>query len=91
MKLFVEHLQLSFQLVLAPRVEISEFPLQNFYRFVSTSSLEGGDVHSLHELESRNVAQFEDLPRQHVLTTRLDTPQPWNVQSAVAYQVRRHH
>ncbi len=70
-------LGLSVTVVLTPRSDVTEFPLQNFYRFnswVQSSSAGGGVL-------------FSSLPRQHTLTVRLDTPEPWNVQSARAVQV----
>lgn len=51
-----------------------EFPLQNFYRFVT------GDT------DEQSVATFGTLPRQHILTVRLDTPESWNVQAVRAEQ-----
>lgn len=36
---------------------------------------------------SSSSALFTDLPRQHVLTVRMDVPEPWNVQATDAVQV----
>jgi hypothetical protein len=37
--------------------------------------------------ENSTSAYFTDLPRQHVLTVRVDVPEPWNVQATDAAQV----
>jgi hypothetical protein len=53
---------------------LTEFPLQNFYRFVTGST------------DEQSVATFGTLPKQHILTVRLDTPESWNVQAVRAEQ-----
>lgn len=68
-----DHLQLPLRLVLAPNPEISEFPLKSYYRFGVYATRE---THIL----------FQNLPPQHVLTTRIDVPEPWNVQTRYALQ-----
>ena len=50
--------------------------MQNFYRYVS------GNLNDRKE----NSAVFRSLPKQHVLTVRLDTPESWNVQAIHAVQ-----
>lgn len=95
--LLSEQLQYSLTVVLVPRLEITEFPLQNFYRYVTALSgasgrEEGagggvGDAASTAVVSSAGAAaRFTSLPRQHVLTVRMDIPEPWNVQSSVAQQ-----
>jgi hypothetical protein len=61
-----QELKLPQLIVLTPDTRITEFPLQNFYRFVA-----GGT----------GFAQFKQLPKQHTLTIRMDPPEAWNVQS----------
>lgn len=94
--LLSEQLQYALTVVLAPRLEMTEFPLQNFYRYVTSVSGAAGagsgvgrdgdgaaeDTVAL----SGAAARFSSLPRQHVLTVRMDIPEPWNVQSSVAQQ-----
>lgn len=36
--------------------------------------------------DSQPAARFLSLPRQHMLTVRMDVPEPWNVQTASALQ-----
>lgn len=76
MDLLVTRLRVTVNLLLTPRADITEFPLQNFYRFVLR---QGSQQPAL-------SAQFTSLPRQHVLTVRMDTPEPWNVQATRAEQ-----
>lgn len=78
--LLTTRLRASVTLLLTPRTEINEFPLQNFYRFVLRQGSE------LVSGEQTQVARFTSLPRQHVLTVRMDTPEPWNVQATRAEQ-----
>ena len=87
--LLSEQLQYALTVVLMPRLDISDFPLQNFYRFVTAHSgaeeASVADVGAAHAV-STAAARFTSLPRQHTLTVRMDTPEPWNVQSSVAQQ-----
>lgn len=53
--------------------KVTELPLKNFYRLVLGPS-------------SELVASFERLPTRDILTQRLDTPEPWNVQALAALQ-----
>ena len=78
-KLLSETLSVTLSLLLVPRLEVTEFPLQSFYRFVADGTL--GE----HGGESVG-ALFQSLPRQHTLTVRLDVPEPWNVQSSHSKQ-----
>ena len=68
-----DHLQLPLRLVLAPNPELSEFPLKSYYRFALFPTR---DTRLL----------FQSLPTQHILTARVDTPEPWNVQTRKALQ-----
>ena len=54
-----------------------------FFYFISLRS----DVGSVLSFSSSSSANFADLPRQHVLTVRMDVPEPWNVQATDAVQV----
>lgn len=81
--LLTTRLRASVNLLLVPRLEINEFPLQNFYRFVfrHTTDTSAGDNENQFQ-----GARFSSLPRQHVLTVRMDTPESWNVQATRALQ-----
>lgn len=61
----------------------SKVPITSYYRFVThTEFLPEGSAPRAH---------FEHLPLNHVLTLRVDVPEPWNVQQSLAAQdtVRR--
>jgi hypothetical protein len=73
--LIQSNLHLKQLVILTPKVDISEFPLQNFYRFVVSN----------HD-QSQAIASFKSLPRQHTLTTRMDSPEAWNIQATHALQ-----
>ena len=77
-KLIKEQLQLPLTVILVPQLEVHDFPLQNFFRFVSPVA-SGASSSSLSGV-------FKKLPRQHTLTVRIDTPEPWNVQALAAEQ-----
>ena len=74
-KLIQQQLRIRQTVVLLPRPEISEFPLQNFYSYVL----------SPHD-SSTAAATFRSLPKQHTLTVRIDAPEPWNIQASSAFQ-----
>lgn len=74
-KLIHSQLHIPQTVLLIPRPEVTEFPLQNFYRFVLSS----------YDQENA-VAVFRNLPRQHTLTVRIDAPEPWNIQASSASQ-----
>lgn len=78
--LFESHLHVAQTLVMIPVVEITSFPLQNFYRFVLPFS--NNTIQPL----KRNAALFQELPTQHTLTVRTDVPESWNVQTHKAVQ-----
>lgn len=68
-------------MVLMPRDKIdndSSLPITSYYRFVDGSPLE--------EHSSWPKASFSNLPTKHVLTTRMDVPEPWDVQKVYAIQ-----
>ena len=69
-----DHLRIPLTVLLAPHPEVSEFPLKSYYRLALSPS------------PSHSLVAFEHMPRQHVLTTRVDAPEPWNVQTGVAVQ-----
>ncbi|CAM9269568.1 unnamed protein product [Ectocarpus sp. 6 AP-2014] len=68
-----EVLGLPVTLLLLPSLDVSELPLKNFYRLVLGPA-------------SGSVAAFDRLPARDILTQRLDTPEPWNVQASAALQ-----
>lgn len=91
--LFESHLHVAQTLVMVPVLEISEFPLQNFYRFVLpytdtelTAVSSEKHKHTPSFTLKRNAAIFQDLPAQHTLTVRTDVPESWNVQTLKAVQ-----
>jgi hypothetical protein len=79
-----QELKLPQLLVLTPDTRISEFPLQNFYRFVAGSGTSAGAPGAT--AAATPFAQFKHLPKQHTLTIRMDPPEAWNVQSHRAVQ-----
>lgn len=68
-----DHFHLPLRVLLAPHPELSEFPLKSYYRFALFPTRE---THVL----------FQSLPPSLVLTTRVDTPEAWNVQTRQALQ-----
>ena len=79
--LFHQQLQYVQTIVFTPRMDITDFPLQNFYRYVLSSSSSSSSSSSPSSSEGRvAVARFTHLPEQHTLTVRVDIPEPWNVQ-----------
>ena len=74
-------LKLPLTLQLAPAKEIdgeSKIPISSYYRLVSpaTSGNKQGEP----------VASFSNLPTDHILTLRMDVPEPWDVQQSRAVQ-----
>jgi UDP-glucose:glycoprotein glucosyltransferase len=89
LELFREQLHFSFSVVLIPPLEVTQFPLEHFYRYVLSPQLPilSSSTESQQDDEKLFVgASFTNLPPQHVLTTRTDIPEPWNVQTMKAYQ-----
>jgi UDP-glucose:glycoprotein glucosyltransferase len=64
-------LGLKVRLVLAPDPELSEMPLQKYYRFAL-------------DVDGAPRAKFASLPKHQVLTLRVDTPEAWDAQMASA-------
>jgi len=71
---FRDQLGLPVKVSFFPSLEVTELPFKNFYRFIL--SMHGSEPH----------VRFQSLPRQHILTARLDTPEIWNVQASKAIQ-----
>jgi UDP-glucose:glycoprotein glucosyltransferase len=88
--LFRDSLGYSLTVVLVPRVVVTEFPLQSFYRFVSSPRLQSSDQNNNSSSVTSEMgwvgASFARLPRHLTLTTRVDVPEPWNVQTSRAEQ-----
>jgi hypothetical protein len=77
-----DELKLPLTMMLAPRSELdgdSKIPITSYYRFVADPSAYQGLVGS-------PVAHFSNLPTGHVLTLRMDVPEPWDVQQSYAIQ-----
>ena len=77
-----DELKLPLSVMLAPRSELnsdSKIPITSYYRFVADPSAYQGLVGS-------PVAHFSNLPTGHVLTLRMDVPEPWDVQQSYAIQ-----
>ena len=72
-------LGLKIKICLQPDPELSEVPLQKYYRF----SL---DAESVGAADRPPKALFSGLPKTHVLTLRVDTPESWDVQMVTAAQ-----
>ena len=68
-------LGLRVKLVLTPDPELREMPLQKYYRFALDADAVGA---------ASPKARFAGLPRPQVLTLRVDTPEAWDAQMAVA-------
>jgi UDP-glucose:glycoprotein glucosyltransferase len=80
----------SLSLTLTPSLEVTEFPLQSFYRFAADVDCEKdkeveADADPVTERD-RERALFQSLPRTHMLTLRMDVPEPWTVQRLRAKQ-----
>jgi len=80
-----DELKLHLDLVLAPRTELdgeSDIPISSYYRFVADpSAYQGGD-----DGARSPIARFSNLPTDHVLTLRMDVPEPWDVQQTNVIQ-----
>ena len=64
LRLLRDELNVAVVVLLVPDVDIKELPLQNFFRFVFSSSFETESV----------TAHFGELPLQHLLTLKISTP-----------------
>lgn len=72
-------LGVTVSLVLTPTADLSELPLQKYYRFAVDAVTPDYAGYS-------SGCEFASLPRSQVLTLRVDTPEAWDVQTAVANQ-----
>ena len=76
-----DQLKLPLALMLAPRTIIEgddAMPVSSYYRFVADP------LASFNPSDPK--ASFTNLPTNHVLTMRMDVPEPWNVQQKSAVQ-----
>jgi hypothetical protein len=80
-----DELKLPLDLILAPRTELdgeSDIPISSYYRFVADpSAYQTGNGSA-----SSPIARFSNLPTDHILTLRMDVPEPWDVQQTRAVQ-----
>jgi hypothetical protein len=79
-----DELQLPLTVILAPTTEISsdsKIPISSYYRFVADSNLYQGA-----EERHSPMAHFSNLPLEHILTVRMDVPEPWDIQQTSAIQ-----
>ena len=80
-----DELRLPLELILAPRTELdgeSDIPISSYYRFVADpSAYQAG-----RDSTSSPNARFSNLPTDHILTLRMDVPEPWDVQQTRAIQ-----
>jgi UDP-glucose:glycoprotein glucosyltransferase len=77
-----DELKLPLTLVLAPRMVLdgdSKIPIASYYRFVADPSAYQG-------LSNSPMAHFANLPTDHILTVRMDVPEPWDIQQAQSIQ-----
>ncbi|KAL7581437.1 hypothetical protein ACA910_022018 [Epithemia clementina (nom. ined.)] len=73
-----DQLELPVTIVLVPAPSIggdSNVPITSYYRFVAAA-----------DSDSNALAHFSSLPVNHVLTLRMDIPEPWDVQQTLAIQ-----
>ena len=73
-----EALGAQITLTLSPTMNLTQVPLQSFYRYVVPSAAEN-DLQPLH-------ATFSGLPIHQVLTLGLDVPESWLVEAVAAEQ-----
>ena len=77
-----DELKLPLMLVLAPTMNLdgaSKIPIASYYRFVA-------DPLAYQDNQSAPQALFSNLPTDHVLTVRMDVPEPWDIQQAKSVQ-----
>jgi UDP-glucose:glycoprotein glucosyltransferase len=65
--------RVSITIVLNPSTSTSELPLSRFYRFVGGAAL-----------GTEPTATFLNMPGQHLLTMKIETPEAWIVQASEA-------
>ena len=76
--IFRDHLKIPVSIVLAPATSIggdSDVPITSYYRFVTAA-----------DADLNAFAHFSSLPSNHVLTVRIDVPEPWDVQQTKSIQ-----
>ena len=76
-----DQLNLPLTVILTPATLIdgeSDVPITSYYRFVADSNAMPATA--------TPKAHFSDLPHEHLLTLRMDVPEPWDVQQALAVQ-----
>lgn len=76
-----DELQLPLTLILSPKSVLDgedKIPVTSYYRFVADPSASPD--------AKPPKAHFSNLPTNHVLTLRMDVPEPWNVQQTLAIQ-----
>lgn len=76
-----DELKLPLNVVLAPPIEIdgdTKIPITSYYRLVA-------DPTAIPDI-SPPKAVFSNLPANHVLTIRVDVPEPWNIQQTASIQ-----
>lgn len=77
-----DELQLPLTLILAPKMEVdseTKIPISSYYRFVA-------DPHRFQGSDKAPAAHFDNLPLDHILTVRMDVPEPWDIQQTQAIQ-----
>jgi len=80
-----DELKLPLDLILAPRTELdgeSDIPISSYYRFVADPSA----YQARDDSASSPIARFSNLPTNHILTLRMDVPEPWDIQQTRAIQ-----
>jgi len=81
-----DELKLPLDLILAPRTELdgeSDIPISSYYRFVADPSAYQAGTDGT---TSSPNARFSNLPTDHILTLRMDVPEPWDVQQTRTIQ-----
>ncbi|KAL7520848.1 hypothetical protein ACHAWX_005549 [Stephanocyclus meneghinianus] len=74
-----DFLKLPLRLMIAPRQVVeNDLPLSSYYRF-TIDPLAVPD-------ENPPTALFSNLPSNHLLTVRMDVPEPWDLQQAFSVQ-----
>ncbi|KAL3801369.1 hypothetical protein HJC23_006979 [Cyclotella cryptica] len=74
-----DSLKLPLRLMIAPRQVVeNDLPLSSYYRFAI-------DPLALPD-KNPPTALFSNLPSNHLLTVRMDVPEPWDLQQAFAVQ-----
>lgn len=74
-----DFLKLPIRLIMAPRILVENgLPLSSYYRF-TFDPLASPDTNA-------PKALFQNLPINHLLTVRMDVPEPWDLQQAHAVQ-----